>query len=198
MKLIEHYPENEFVNYNYGYGSTNVLSLPERLTQKTKYLKDENVDILKQGFELIIIEFFAYNPLSEFTLEEGLQKQNEALEESVMLILKEKPGSAIAFLTPIAPSISDFGRGVVDLSNEQRSYWATERIAYIENHKKFAEEKGIPVIDVYKASLMDNGIVDKKYISNDFIHPSQEGFGPISQIIADYLQKRNFSTLTTQ
>jgi len=185
--LIEYYPDSEFVNYNYGYGSTNVLSLPERLHEDTTYIGETKTAILKQGFELIIIESFAFNPLSEFPLEEGLAKQTEVLEESVMEILREKPSSAIAFMTPIAPSVGDFGRGVVDLSDEQRGYWANERIAYIENHRKFAEAKGIPVIDVYKSSLMEDGLVDKKYVSNDFIHPSDEGIKLMSREIADYI-----------
>lgn len=186
-KLIEYYPDSEFVNYNYGYGSTNIESLPARLIEMTKKGTEEYPPILEQGFELIIIESFAYNPLSHLELEEGLHIQNEMLEKSVEMILREKPNSALAFMTPIAPSPGDFGKGVVDLSPEQRSFWANERIKYIENHKKFADGKGIPVIDVYKASLMENGLVDNKFISNDFIHPSSEGIALMSQEIADYI-----------
>ena len=185
--LIEYYPESEFVNYNYGYGATNVMSLPERLNEKTVYLEETNPAILKQGFELIIIESFAFNPLSEYPPEEGLVKQTEILEESVRSILKEKPNAALVFMTPIAPSVGEFGKGVVELSPEQRGFWANERIAYVDNHRKFAEGKGIPVIDVYKASLKPNGAVDLKYVSNDFIHPSEEGIKLISREIADFI-----------
>ena len=173
--LIEYYPDSEFVNYNYGYGSTNVESLPIRLHEQTKYLGETNPAILKQGFELIIIESFAFNPLSEYPLEEGLEKQTQVLEQSVRDILREKPNVALAFMTPIAPSLSEFGKGTVDLSPEQRSYWATERIAYVDNHRKFAEDHGIPVIDIYEASLKENGTDDLRYVADDFIHPSEEG-----------------------
>lgn len=185
--LIDYYPDSEFVNYNYGYGSTNIESLPQRLHEQTTYLGETNPPILKQGFELIIIESFAFNPLSEYPLEEGLQKQTEVLERSVRDILQEKPHVALAFMTPIAPSLSEFGKGTVDLSPEQRSYWATERIAYIDNHRKFAEDHGIPVIDVYEASLKEDGTVDLRYVADDFIHPSEEGIDLISQEIADYI-----------
>ncbi len=185
--LIDYYPENEFVNYNYGYGSTNIESLPTRLHEQTTYLGATNPPILKQGFELIIIESFAFNPLSEYTLDEGLKKQTEVLEQSVRDILREKPDVALAFMIPIAPSLSEFGKGTVDLSPDQRSYWATERIAYIDNHRKFAEDHGIPVIDVYQASLKDDGTVDLKYVADDFIHPSEEGIKLISREIADYI-----------
>lgn len=175
--LIKHYPDSEFVTYNYGYPATNVLSLYERLAG----------DILKQGFELIIIESFGYNPLSEYPLVEGLKKQSEELERSVRLIVKEKPNAALAFLTPIAPDPNTFGLSTRDLSPEQRAAWVEERIAYINNHRKFAEEKGIPVIDVYKASLKPDGKVNRIYISDDFIHPSILGIDLISKSIADYI-----------
>src|SRR3990172_9163732 len=133
--LISYYPDSEFVTYNYGFPSTNVLSLYDRLKE----------DILKQGFELIIIESFGYNPLSQYPLAEGLKKQNEELERSVRLILSKKPNAALAFLTPIAPDPVYFAIGSLDLSPEVRRSWVKERIAYIDNHRKFAQGKGIPV-----------------------------------------------------
>jgi lysophospholipase L1-like esterase len=186
-ELISYYPDSEFVTYNYGYPSTNVLSLYKRLTEKTKNDGRENTAILKQGFELIIIESFGYNPLSEYTLAEGLKKQNEELERSVRAILSQKPNAAMAFLTPIALDSVNFARGTVDLSPEVREAWVEERIAYINNHRKFAEEKGIPVVDVYRASLKQNGKVDRAYISDDFVHPSKKGIELISKTIADYI-----------
>jgi len=120
-------------------------------------------------------------------LEEGLKKQDEELERSVRLILSKKPNAALAFLTPIALDPVNFARGTINLSPEVRKAWVEERIAYINNHRKFAEEKGIPVIDVYKASLKPNGEVDRVYISDDFVHPSKAGIDLISKVIADYI-----------
>ncbi|HKB88739.1 MAG TPA: SGNH/GDSL hydrolase family protein [Patescibacteria group bacterium] len=185
--LIKYYPDSEFVTYNYGYPSTNVLSLYERLTQKTKNDSAENPAILKQGFELIIIESFGYNPLSQFPLEEGLKKQNDELEKSVEAILSVKPNAALAFMTPIALDPLHFAMGTRDLSPTVRKQWVEERVAYINNHKKFAQEKGIPIIDVYEASLKPNGEVDRTYISDDFVHPSKKGIDLISKTIADYI-----------
>jgi lysophospholipase L1-like esterase len=187
LDLISHYPNNEFVTYNYGYPSTNILSLYSRLTEVTKNGTADSVPILKQGFELIIIESFGYNPLSEYPVSDGLKKQNEELEKNIGEILKQKPNVALAFLTPIAPDPITFGQGTLDLSSTVRKQWVEERVAYINNHRKFAEEKGIPVIDVFKASLKPNGEVNKKYISDDFIHPSKAGIELISKSIADYI-----------
>lgn len=175
--LIKYYPDSEFVTYNFGYPSTNVLTLYQRL-------KDE---ILKEGIDLIIVESFGYNPLSEYSISEGLAKQDGELEKSVRLILSEKPVASLAFMTPIAPDSANFARGSRELSDETRKAWVEERIAYIDNHRNFAEVKGIPVIDVYKASLKADGSVDRTYISDDFIHPSKKGIDLMSKLIADYI-----------
>jgi lysophospholipase L1-like esterase len=185
--LIKYYPDSEFVTYNYGYPSTNVLSLYQRLTQTTNDGTKDNQAILTQQFELIIIESFGNNPLSEFPLAVGLQKQNEELERSVNAILAQKPNAALAFLTPIALDQVNYARESRDLSPEVRKQWVAERVAYIDNHRTFAQKLGIPVIDVYKASLKPDGTVDQSYISDDFIHPSKKGIELISQVVADYI-----------
>ena len=54
LKLISYYPDNEFVNYNYGFPSTNIETLPERLQSETldrgtKYqaILNMNIDLIK-------------------------------------------------------------------------------------------------------------------------------------------------------
>lgn len=185
--LISHYPDSDFVIYNYGYPSTNILSLYERLTKNTYGNGAENPAVLGQVFELLIIESFGYNPLSEYPLAEGLKLQEEELERSVVAILTQKPNAALAFLTPIALDPVNFAKSTRDLTPEVRRAWVEERVAYIDNHRKFAEEKGIPVIDVYRASLKPDGEVDRTYISDDFVHPSQKGIELMSRSIADYI-----------
>ncbi len=188
LDLIQKYPDSEFVTYNYGYPAMNILTLPDRLTKTTMNVaKEEHQSIVSQEFELIIIESFGYNPLSELSLTDGLAKQTEILEESVQTILREKPNAALLFMTPIALSRTDFAKGTYDLDQRTRDIWVNERIAYIQNHKKFADEKGIPVIDIYTASLKPNGEVDKKLIGSDFIHPSQFGVDFMSQTIANFI-----------
>lgn len=185
--LIERYGAHEFVNYNYGFGATNILSLPERLNNQTEYLGTTHPAILSQDFDLILIESFGHNPLSEFPLEEGLKKQEEILDQSVRTIIKAKPNSVIAFLTPIAPSREFYAKGVVDLSAEARGIWVDERVAYIKNHVKFAKDRGILVIDVYSASLDKEGRADRRYIAKDNIHPSPAGVNLIANTIANFV-----------
>jgi len=185
--LIGYYPDSEFVTYNYGYPSTNILSLYQRLTEDTVGNGERNEAVFELSFELIIIESFGNNPLSEYPLAEGLKKQDEELERSVTAILSQKPNAALAFLTPIAFNPVNYAKSTRDLSAEERKKWVDERTAYVNNHKKFAEEKGIPVIDVYAASLKSDGVVDGSYISDDFVHPSEKGIALISKSIADYI-----------
>lgn len=187
QELIKLYPDSEFVTYNYGYPATNIETLTDRLTKTTTDGVTDHPAILEQGFELIILESFAYNPLSHLTLGEGLKKQNEILESSVNLILNRKPKTALAFLTPLAFDSKNFARGTYNLSAEVRKSWINEREAYIENHKRFAKSLEIPVIDIYSLSKNTDGEVKKELISEDFIHPSQQGVDFISKTIADFI-----------
>ncbi len=186
--LLSYYPDHEFVNYNYGFPSTNILSLPDRLTTATISQGRTYQSILSQGFDLIIIESFAYNPLSEMSLFDGLQKQNEVLENTVSELIKKHPESVIAFLTPIAPNRDIFAKNVYDLSDVERLLWIEERVAYIKNHIKFAKDKNIPLIDIYTQSLTENGDGDTKYINpDDNIHPSDEGVDLMAKTIAQFI-----------
>jgi len=190
--LIELYPTHEFVNYNYGFGATSIETLPDRLTKETLYNGQKYQSILSQGFDLIIIESFAYNPLSQTNSGEGLAKHMLILDESIKKIIKERPGSALAIMTPIAPKKPLFAKGVYDLSTEERIRWANERISYIERVVDYANENKIPLINVYEKSLTPEGDGNLKYINkDDYIHPSAEGVDFMSKVIADFIFENN-------
>ena len=186
--LIKLYPEHEFVNYNYGFGATSIETLPDRLRKETEYQGQKFQSILSQGFDLIIIESFAYNPLSQKNDGEGLSKHIQILDESIKKIIKERPESVVAIMTPIAPSKTYFASGVYDLSSEERTKWAEERILYIEGVTKYAKENKIPLINVYEKSLTSERDVDLKYVNkDDYIHPSATGIDLITETIANYI-----------
>jgi lysophospholipase L1-like esterase len=173
--------------FNLGYGSTNILSVQDRLENDTFYLGKQNQAILKREFDLILIESFGNNPLSEYPLEEGLKKQTEALDKAVRTIHKAKPNSVIAFMSTVAPIRNRYAEGSTVLSPEVRRQWADERAAYIKNHIKFAQDHNIPLLDLYTKSL-NNGEGTMDYInSNDFIHPSVTGIDFISKEMADWI-----------
>lgn len=182
------FPNKVFGLFNYGFGSTNLLSVDDRLNHDTNYQGTNLPAILSREFEIIIIESFGHNPLSEYPVDEGLQKQTDILDYLVSEIAALKPKSQIVFLATIAPSQQHYAEKVVKLSPDVRNQWANERRAYIENHINYAKAHNIPLIDVYHQSLNDNGSANLKYINpDDFIHPSVAGVQLISQSIADFL-----------
>ena len=187
INLKNYYPNTAFGLFNYGYGSTNILSLKERLNSDTTYRNKTNPAILQRDFDIIIIGSFGHNPLSELSLEEGLAKQTEILNNTVQQLVKEKPNALIVFLADLAPSESSYAMGVVDLNQEQRDMWVNERKAYIKNHLNYAIKHNIPLINIYEESLVE-GNVNLNYINkDDYIPPSSAGLSFMSQAIADYL-----------
>jgi len=180
--LAINYPKKVFGIYNLAVGSTNILSLQEKLDK----------DIKSREFEVILIESFGYNPLSHLSLKEGLKKQTQALDDAVSSIRKVKTNaevnSIIVFVATIAPNREKYGEGTVDLSPEKRAEWADERTAYIKNHMEYARSNDIPLINIYDKSLNKEGTGDLEYIEGGtYIHPSQKGIELISKEIADFL-----------
>jgi len=183
----DYYPNTVFGLFNYGYGSTNILSLEERLNSATTYRDEANEAIIDKYIDIIIIGSFGHNPLSELPLEKGLKKQTEALDDIVLLLVTEKPNTLIVFLAEFGPSEDNYAKGVVDLNPQQRSIWVNERKAYIKNHIDYAKDHNIPLINVYEKSLV-NEDVNLDYINkNDYIHPSSTGLIFMSKTIADFL-----------
>lgn len=187
--LTKLYPKKVFGLFNYGYGSTNIISAEDRINHDTSYQGRNLPAILNRYFDVILIESFGNNPLSELPLDQGLQKQTVTLDHMVAELTDTHPNSLIIFVATIAPS-SLYGKGVVDLSPTERIKWANERRAYIENHISYAKRHNIPLINVYEKTLNKNGTTNDRYINpGNYIHPSSLGVSLISQTIADYLYK---------
>lgn len=188
LDLIKLYPTHEFVNYNYGFPSTNILTLADRLNKSTTSLGSNFPPILTQGFDLMIIESFAYNPLSQFPVDEGVKKYTETLDAAVREIMQKHPESVIALMTPIAPNKENFAKNAYKLDQATRTTWVNERIAYINAMIAYAKDKNIPLIDVYAKSQTANGDGDLKYInSDDYIHPSKLGVKLMSDTISQFI-----------
>lgn len=186
------YPGKMFGLFNYGFAATNILSLEDRLHRESIYLGKKIPPILGRYYDVIIIESFGYNPLSQFSLEEGLALQNAKLDRYVAELYEAKPESLIVFLATIAPSKKNYALGVVDVDQEERTKQAEERTAYIQNHIAYAQKHNIPLINVYEKSLDKNGNAIMRYISpQDHIHPSPEGVRFISRQIADFFSENN-------
>lgn len=186
--LKKYYPNKNFLLLNYGFGSTNILSVPDRLKKLTDQKGRGFQPINDIPFDLIFIESFGYNPLSTLLLDEGLKKQTETLDKIISIITQKHSKSKIVFIATIAPNKENFGGGILNLLPDQKEMWVNERITYIKNHIEYAKSHDIPLINIYEKSLNEKGDGNIDYInSNDFIHPSPTGIYFISQQIADFI-----------
>lgn len=193
--LSDYYPGKTFEVLNYGFGSTSILTVMDRLTNWSEHGRKFR-PILDIDYDLILIESFGQNPLSQYKLEEGLKIQNQELDKIVATLKEKNPGGKIVFVATISPNKVIFAQNQVDLSPEKRAEWVLERIAYIKNHIEYAKSHDIPVINIFEKSLMENGDGNPDYIStDDYIHPSPTGTIFISRQIADFIY--NNSILTT-
>ena len=183
--LSQAFPGTFFEISNYAEANQSILLLPARLQEPVQADHDLLLNPVLEGEpELIIIESFGYNPLSQFGLEEGLKKQEEVLTDVMTTLTNRFPDTAIMFLATIAPDKLSYARNVNQGSADGRWAQAEERIEYITNHIEYANEHNIPVINAYQESLDADGDGDTKYINpDDNIHPSAEGLALIGRII---------------
>lgn len=193
--LKKHYPRKKINILNYGIGSTNILTVPERLESGSVKGTETLFPVFHYETDVIFIESFGNNPIN-FPLEEGLAKQTETLDKIVEMIRKNKPKAVIVFMATIAPNRERYGDGVYDLTLEERKAWAEERIAYFKNHIEYAKAHKIPLLNIFEKSLSESGDGNIDYLeSHDFIHPSPTGIKFISREIADFLFKNRILPL---
>lgn len=189
--LSAYYPGKSFEVLNYGFGATNILSAMDRITKETTHTRQfrpiESID-----YNLILLESFGQNPLSQYKLEEGLTYQTQELDKIVKSLKNSNPKGKIVFLATISPNKLIFAQNQVDLTPEKRVEWVTERISYIKNHIKYAQTHNIPIINIFEKSLLENGDGNPDYIStDDYIHPSPTGIVFISKGIADFIYENS-------
>lgn len=187
--LKKYYPNKQIDIKNFSVGSTNILTLPDRLQNLTNYNGKISEPILNTNFDLILIESFGHNPLSQYSLEDGLKKHNGILDQAIEMIKQRQPKAHVVFLATIAPHADRYAEGVANLTTEERKKWAKERSSYIENHIEYARSHKLPAIDARGGGNID-------YINtSDFIHPSVTGIHFISKEIADFIFKKRLLPL---
>ena len=186
--LKKHYPNKQIAIHNFSVGSTNIITLPERLQNLTNYNGKISEPILNTNFDLIIIESFGHNPLPEFS--------GEVIDHSRAMIKQRQPLARVVLMATIAPHIDRYAEGVVNLTTGERRKWAKQRADYIKNHIEYAKKNNLPLINVYEKSLDNSGGGNIDLINTgDFIHPSVTGVEFISREIADYIFKERLLPL---
>lgn len=168
---------------NYAKGSTNILGLSAEMTTKGDY-----DPLLSSQFDMILIESFGYNPLSQLGITNGLEKQTETLNTTMFTLTRLRPNAAIVFVATIAPNKGIYAQQEGLINPIDRAKEADERMDYIKNHMAFATAHNIPLVDVFDKSLTANGDGNLLYINpTDSIHPSPTGIDFISNEIANVI-----------
>ncbi len=173
--------------------SSNILSVGEQIDKRVTRSEYIFGPLIAESYDVILIESFGYNPLSEFGIDEGIKKQNEALDSLMTKLTQEKSSSVIIFITTIAPNIATFGASTQKTNTlEDRKKQAEERVAYLKNHNEYAKKHNIPLLNIYEKTLTENGDGNTKYINpTDDIHPSVLGITFIGEEIGNYIYDNN-------
>jgi len=187
------YPDTFFEVSNYAQANQSILLLPQRLKEPVQAAPDLLlVPIIEGEPDLIIIESFGYNPLSQFGTEEGLKEQEKVLTEVMTTLTNRFPNTVIMFLAAIAPDKKTYGQSVNSASADERWAQAEERIEYITNHIDYANEHNIPLINAYEKSLDTDGDGNTIYINpDDNIHPSAEGLSLMGTAMTEKIKEEN-------
>lgn len=191
--LSQEYPGIFFEISNYAQANQSILLLPTRLHESVQADHDLLLSPIIEGHpDVIIIESFGYNPLSQFGLKDGLKKQEEVLTEIMTTLTNRFPNTIIMFLAVIAPDKKTYGQKVTHSDADGRWLQAEERIEYITNHRDYALTHNIPLINVYQESLDEQGDGNIKYINpDDNIHPSAEGLIFMGKIMTKRIREEN-------
>lgn len=173
-------------------GSSNILAVNEQLSKRKTISEYTFGPLLSEDYDLILVESYGYNPLSQYGIENGIKKQNEALDQLMTKIITTRPHAAIVFVATIAPNLQNYAKTTqVDRPETQRIGQAEERIAYLKNHIDYANKHTIPVINIYEKSLTDKGDGNMLYINpTDDIHPSAEGVMFIGKELGNFIHEK--------
>lgn len=185
-ELVRVYPETDFTLLNYGVGGENIISGLERVTRDTVYLGTPRKALISTHPDVVVIESFAYNP---FSFDVGaLQQHWLSLAYIVDAIKANLPEAKVLIAATIAPNSRTFGDGASGLSFSEIDKWQrTQTIkSYLENAVRFANSEGLPLADVYHASIDAKGDGKEFYVSpGDHIHYSDVGRQLFARTVVD-------------
>ena len=174
---------------NYADPSTNIQSLKIRLSEPLEIDKTIYPPIRdRKDLDLIIVESFAYNPLSHLAQDHSEKEHHRELRYFLEFVAKELPSTKVIFMSTIAPNSLRFASPVQTMSAGDRKLQVAERSGYLERHIELAGLYGIPVINVYAKSLTSTDDGDIRYINpSDYIHPSFAGIELIAREMTEFI-----------
>jgi len=191
--LTQANPGTFFEVSNYAQANQSILLLPKRLNEEVQVDHDILLKPIMSADptpDVIIIESFGYNPLSQLGIVPGLEKQEEVLMQVMTTLTRKYPKAVIVFMATIAPDKKTYGMSVTGSDADGRRQQAEERAIYIKKHIEYAREHNIPLINAYDESLDSTGDGDTIYINpDDDIHPSAEGLAFMARIMVRRIQE---------
>lgn len=169
--------------------SSNILAVNNEITKKTTVSEYTFGPLISVDYDVILVESYGYNPLSQFGIDNGLKEQDKALDQLMTTLITKMPHAVVVFVATISPNRENYA-AAEELGSTQvdRMKLADERIAYIKNHIAYAKSHNIPLINIYQDSLLPNGDGNMVYINpTDDIHPSFTGIGFIGYEIGNFI-----------
>lgn len=169
--------------------SSNILAVNNELSKKTTINEYTFGPLLSENYDLILVESYAYNPLSQDGIEEGIKQQNRALDQLMTTLITTHPNTAIVFYATIAPNLQSYAKTTQTQNSAiERRQQAEERIMYLKNHIEYAKTHNIPLINIYEKSLTEQGDGNILYINpTDYIHPSFSGVTLIGHELGNFI-----------
>jgi len=194
-ELEKKYPGRKFDIHNYGVGGTRVGYGLWRLTHNYEFNDKKYDALVKLDPDLVLVESFAYNNGSDGPREGGLPHFRE-MHHKIIETLRQKTNAKIVYMATIAPDTDRFLESVPSFFNTPvsiRKWMAEDRMVYLEEAIKIAEEMELPLVNVYQASLdaAKQGLALERWINpKDWIHPGEEGHKFIAEnIVKVFVEK---------
>jgi len=196
LQLNRNYPELHFELFNYGVGGTRVGYGLWRLTHEYEFRDVKFAPLVEIKPDVVLLESFAYNNGSDGDLPGGIEHFRD-MHRKIVTMLREKTGAEIIFVATIAPDPERFLESVPNFVFTPSSVlrrMAEDRVKYLREGLKIAAELGLPVVNVYQATLdaAARGVPLGTYIDqNDWIHPNAEGHRLTAGLTIEVLKKYN-------
>lgn len=166
------YPKTRLKLYNYGIGGQNIETGVARFESDFSNKERVYPPITAIKPDIIVLGTFAYNPFVPHDLEKYKAYLTTLIQKAMGASLN------VYLLAEIGPKKTGFGEGEygVNWPEDQAHQQAFLIIEQLKTAIAVASKQGVPIINAYQRSLIDDSFGNPIYVRNkDGIHPSYEG-----------------------
>jgi lysophospholipase L1-like esterase len=197
------YPGKDFEIINQGVGGTRAGYGLWRLTNEYEYEGKKHPALVTLQPDIVILESFAYNNATDGLGEREIQHFRD-MHHKMVNEIKTQTQARIIFVVTIAPDLDHFLETVPSFVHTPKDilrWMAEDRIQYIKEAIKIAEELNLPLVNVYAATqaAKAEGTPLSTFIDpTDSIHPSSRGHELTATLIAATLKNCRMITQTSK